>query len=572
MKNAIKELLENDVKLELKVNLFVKSSKTYIEKNTLYYKNIPEGLFLLTNNMYTDLKELKNSFRSFGTMVDISRGAVFKTSYFKELICKHALMGLNQMWIYIEDVYPIEGVPTFGYFRGKYTKEELQEIIRYAGIFDIEIIPCIQALGHHGQFLRWANSNKYKDMDQVLISNDDTFELVESMILWAKDVFSTDKIHLGMDETFGLGFGNYFKKYGFKEPLDIFLNHLNKVNDLALKHGYKEIMIWSDMFFRFLSEVNYYYDTNIVITEDIISKIPTNISLVLWDYYNFDSNRVSKMIKNHLELNRKVIFASGTWIWTRFTYDKKQTDRTAKMHLEECIKANIDDFILTQWMDDGAYGNHITTLLGVFEIAADLYTNDYNKDVYEFITNVKYNDSLELTSINNTTLSQVGMLWDDPILSIYLANYTLNISDNFTKYIDEQKAILDGFSKDNLNSMEYIITRINYNKLLLRKNILDEYKEHKISLKNIEYINSIRQDLLALNNIYSILWDKQYKMFGLEVIQSRLATQVFRINELEHIITNYKVGDKILVLEEDIVENEYLSLKYDDIAFSFKSF
>src|SRR5690554_7487721 len=52
--------------------------------------------------------------------------------------------------------------------------------------------------------------------------------------------------------------------------------------------------------------------------------------------------------KNHKMLSDKVVFASGTWIWTKFTYDKNQTDRTANVHIEAAIKNNIREFILTQ--------------------------------------------------------------------------------------------------------------------------------------------------------------------------------------------------------------------------------
>src|SRR5690554_8100610 len=80
--------------------------------------------------------------------------------------------------------------------------------------------------------------------------------------------------------------------------------------------------------------------------------------------------------KNHKMLSDKVVFASGTWIWTKFTYDKNQTDRTANVHIEAAIKNNIREFILTQWMDDGAYGDHETTNLGVYELSLKANTKD----------------------------------------------------------------------------------------------------------------------------------------------------------------------------------------------------
>lgn len=572
MIKALKELKRLNIAFNNNINEFILTNKTYIDNNKLYYKSIPEGLFLLVNNQFTDLKELNNSFESFGSMLDLSRGAVFKVSYIKELIYKHALLGLNEMWLYIEDIYPIETEPTFGYFRGKYIDSDLKEIVSYAKIFGITIVPAIQVLGHHGQFLRWPNSSKYKDMDQVLISNEETFSLIEKMLIWAKENFGIKKIHIGMDETFGLGFGNYYKKYSYKNPMDIFINHLNRVNKMAVNVGFSEVMIWSDMFFRFLSETEYYYDVNNKLTVDIINKIPENITLVYWDYYNWQDEIVKNMIINHLETKRKIVFASGTWIWTRFTYDKKQTDKTAKMHLQEANKANLKNFILTQWMDDGAYGNHITTLLGLYELSADLYTNFYNEDVYRFIVGSNYQDDLVLTKINNTTLSQVGLLWDDPILGIYLANFTGNNYKKFDIYINEQIKIINQFKDQNLKTLEYFVMKINLNKLILRKNILTEYSLKDLKKDNITIINQIIIDLKKLNEIYYNLWSKQYKAYGFEIIQSRLGTQIIRFKELIRLINNYKQGENIEIFDEKIVEEQFLSLKYNELAYSLKPF
>src|SRR5690554_4055434 len=442
MLKAIEKLKEFNINLSEIVNEYIESNETKITDNKLYYKNIPEGLFLLSHNKR--ILSLNNRFENFGTMLDLARGAVFKVSYIKELIYKQALMGVNQIWLYIEDVFELEDYPTFGYFRGKYTNEEIKEIVEFSLIFGVELIPSIQVLGHHEQFLKWPNSLEYRDQDKVLlVENENTNNLIEAMLKWCKLLFKTNKIHIGMDESFGLGFGNYYKQNGYKKPLDIFIDHLISVNKLAIDMGFNEVMIWSDMFFRFYSETDYYYDTTIKLPEELVNKIPNNVSLVYWDYYNHNNKIVDQMIKNHLITNRKVIFASGTWIWTRLNYDHKKTEATAFMHLEESINNNVEDFILTQWMDDGAYGNHISTLLGVFDLANKAMDIKPDTETYYLITGDNYNECHLKSKINNTTMSQVGLLWDDPLLSIYTNNYVGNEIKNFTKFIDEQKELVD---------------------------------------------------------------------------------------------------------------------------------
>lgn len=570
MLKAIEKLKEFNINLSEIVNEYIESNETKITDNKLYYKNIPEGLFLLSHNKR--ILSLNNRFKNFGTMLDLARGAVFKVSYIKELIYKQALMGVNQIWLYIEDVFELEDYPTFGYFRGKYTNEEIKEIVEFSLIFGVELIPSIQVLGHHEQFLKWPNSLEYRDQDKVLlVENENTNNLIEAMLKWCKLLFKTNKIHIGMDESFGLGFGNYYKQNGYKKPLDIFIDHLISVNKLAIDMGFNEVMIWSDMFFRFYSETDYYYDTTIKLPEELVNKIPNNVSLVYWDYYNHNNKIVDQMIKNHLITNRKVIFASGTWIWTRLNYDHKKTEATAFMHLEESINNNVEDFILTQWMDDGAYGNHISTLLGVFDLANKAMDIKPDTETYYLITGDNYNECHLKSKINNTTMSQVGLLWDDPLLSIYTNNYVGNEIKNFTKFIDEQKELVDLYNKKD-HEFEYLISKINYLKLDSRFKLVTQYSNKKLNSELIDNYKNINIHLNELNDWYIKTWNKYNKLYGLEIIQSRIGTQIIRMNTIIKLIEEYQDGDIIDVLEEKIIKDQFLSLKYHDIAYSVKPF
>jgi hypothetical protein len=107
-------------------------------------------------------------------MIDCSRGAVPLVETVQQIIRYCALMGINTLQLYTEDTYKIQDEQFFGYCRGPYTEEELSTIDNYAFMFGIEVppskfiniqvIPCIQTLGHLGQILQWprfANIKEY---------------------------------------------------------------------------------------------------------------------------------------------------------------------------------------------------------------------------------------------------------------------------------------------------------------------------------------------------------------------------------------------------------------------------
>jgi len=66
-------------------------------------------------------------FKMAGVMLDVSRGAVLTVDSIKFFLRKLALMGINTLLLYLEDVYELPDEPMFGYLRGAYTQAELKE-------------------------------------------------------------------------------------------------------------------------------------------------------------------------------------------------------------------------------------------------------------------------------------------------------------------------------------------------------------------------------------------------------------------------------------------------------------
>ena len=79
-------------------------------------------------NEKTFSKKETPSFKKNGFYLDVSRNAVMRPKTVKEMMKKVALMGMNTFWLYMEDMYEIDGEPYFGHMRGRYTKAELKEL------------------------------------------------------------------------------------------------------------------------------------------------------------------------------------------------------------------------------------------------------------------------------------------------------------------------------------------------------------------------------------------------------------------------------------------------------------
>ena len=95
-----------------------------------------------------------------------------------------------------------------GRFRGRYKKEEIRECDAYAAIVSaFEMIPCVQTLAHLRTMLRWPAMMGYRDDEDILIAGEEkTYQLIDAMLKSLSEMYTSRKIHLGMDEAFYLGF------------------------------------------------------------------------------------------------------------------------------------------------------------------------------------------------------------------------------------------------------------------------------------------------------------------------------------------------------------------------------
>ncbi|MDO4741652.1 MAG: family 20 glycosylhydrolase, partial [Eubacteriales bacterium] len=85
---------------------------------------------------------------------DVSRGAVMKPQAVRRYIDQLACLGMNLLMLYTEDTYEVPEYPYFGHLRGRYSRSDLREIDAYAASMGVELVPCIQTLGHLLQFLQ----------------------------------------------------------------------------------------------------------------------------------------------------------------------------------------------------------------------------------------------------------------------------------------------------------------------------------------------------------------------------------------------------------------------------------
>ena len=511
--------------------------------------------------------ELMENFRTKGVMLDCSRNGVLRNEKVKEMILISALLGLNRLLLYTEDTFKLDKYPYFGYLRGAYSKEDIKEFVDYGESFGVELVPCIQTLGHLYQALKWAPMNELKDGDNTLMVNSPkVYEFIEEIIKFTRDCYKSKDIHIGMDESFEMGLQKYFKINGYTDRTKLFTDHLLKVKEICEKYNFSP-MIWSDMYFRLNNVEEEYYGSSL--PESTIELIPDGVKLVYWDYYHDKTKDYLDMIRYHKATNKPVVFAGGSWRWKGYTPSIYKSLEYSRCAFEACAKEKIDDIFITAWGDDGNECSFFSILPVLAEMSIINY-GSFEKDkinsLLKAISNEELDDFLamdlpdqilgkELTPYYNPSKY---FLYQDLLLGIFDSQ----VKEGFAEKYAEFAVILQEKAKESSRYNYVYNTLANLCDVLSIKvdlglKIRKAYKErNNDELKNcIVKIDELLIRLERFNKSVEEQWMRECKAFGYEVLDGRLGFLKNRVLSAKNRIYDY-LGGRIKNIEE--LEEEIL--------------
>lgn len=392
--------LNHTVKLEYasnKLNVTVKTANKILwalkEFSDLFTDKMPD-------DGYTKTFDAK--FNDLNYMLDCSRNAVYEVKTLKRFISQLAVLGYDSFMLYTEDTYKVKEYPYFGYLRGSYTEEDIKEVDAFCQNFGIELVPCIQTLGHFNSIVRYpAMDHLFDIVDILMVGEDATYDFIESMIKTCANCFKSRRINIGMDEAYWLGRGRYLDKHGLEKRFDIMKKHLAKVVEICNKYGFKPMM-WSDMFFGYVigSQNN---DGNV----SYQGIVPEEVSLIYWDYYHTDENYYNEMMKKHRVFDNEIVFATGAWKWLGFTPDNRYSFVCMRESCKACVKNGIGQYIVTAWGDNGAETSCFAILPAVF-YAAYINFHGYAIDAkfrkaFKTFSGMNLNDFMAIDLANRIT-------------------------------------------------------------------------------------------------------------------------------------------------------------------------
>lgn len=509
----------------------------------------------------------KARFQSSGIMFDCSRNAVLKPQALRFFFRKMALMGLNLGMMYTEDTYEVPGQPFFGYKRGRYTYDELKALDDYASLFGIELCPCIQTLGHLKRILHWPAYHHLRDNDEVLLADlDETYELLDQMIHAATAPYRSKKIHLGMDEAYGVGLGAHLARYGYEDPHSVIGRHLSRVLGICDKYGL-HAMMWSDMYFH-LDGRNYHSPG--LPSEKAKAAVDPRITLMYWDYYQPKEEAYADALYKHAQFPAPTVFAGGIWTWIGPAPDYPTTLQNTVSGLTACAKANIPLALATAWGDNGGECNLTAALLGLQLYGELTFRPDYDEDElarrFRRCCHADAQAFLDLSLLNympgmkDNPSDPVNackfMLYQDPLIQLFEADTAgYAMAEHFGSLVTR-------YARYALENPDYALLFDFYTALanaLALKCVWHEQAGDAVRSRNREQAAALADGIPAtvealdtLRVVWRRLWESTNKPNGFEIIEVRMGGIAARMATAGEKMRAFALGqvDTIPELEE----------------------
>ncbi len=538
----------------------------YAEKHSFYrmfLMGIQSGLPCYEENT--------GSVRHLTYMLDCSRNAVINVVSAKRLLVHLCVLGYQELSLYTEDTYEVQEEPCFGYLRGRFSPEEIHEIVSFADIFGMTVTLSIQCLAHMRSIYRYETYYKEAfDCNDVLMVGSKRVEiLLDRMFASIAAVLPSKTVNIGMDEPFMLGRGKYLNKNGYTAPGKLFLEQLKTVVRIAERYGFR-LKMWGDC-----------VDSGYENREEIVSFAREHgIKIIFWNYGSASEGEKtvekvsydmrSSYLKERKESYPNCCFCISDYKFFGLAPHNNLALHIAKGYVDAAIHCGIDELWLASWGDCGAETSPFAALPVMAYVG---YAAAYEKEIGTFedwfcclfgsleaFLMLDYANCLapELNMKCNT--SSKYFLYQDAFMGVMDRSVRKEYADYYALHTEKLCRAKEQVSRQ----YRYLFdTQIKLLEVLRVKHVLGIQTRETFSSGKKEEVSAlipIYQELLGrLRDFFAafrVQWYRDHKVFGFEIQEARIGALLFRIENCRERLAQYCRGEieEIPELKEEILD------------------
>ena len=269
---------------------------------------------------------------------DLSRGPFPTLEFQKHQIRVFASYKINIYSPYIEHTLLYADQPLAAPPGGALTPADVAELVAYARLYHVTIVPEQEAFGHLHQVLKY---DLYKDVAEtphghvLAPGQPETLPLIHNWFTQIAQEFPSPFLHIGADETFDLGMGRTRPQVQARGYGPVYVDFLKQIHeDLAPLH--RRLLFWGDIGGA---------------DPAAVAGLPKDMIAVPWNYW--DTKGFDKMIEPFAKAGMETWVAPGDANWKQVYPVAKTAFGNIQGFIRDGQRLGSTGALTTVWNDDG---------------------------------------------------------------------------------------------------------------------------------------------------------------------------------------------------------------------------
>ena len=180
---------------------------------------------------------------------DLSRGPVPTLQFQERMIRTLAAYKVNLYSPYFEQTMQYAGNPLPAPPNGSMSAADARELVRYAAMFHITVVPEQEAFGHLHHTLTWEQYDGLGETPHGAVlapGQAGSIALIKSWFGELAELFPSPFLHIGADETVDLGLGQTKADVDARGLGTVYLEFLQRITE-ALAPLHRKLLFWGDI-------------------------------------------------------------------------------------------------------------------------------------------------------------------------------------------------------------------------------------------------------------------------------------------------------------------------------------
>ncbi|MBE3068621.1 MAG: beta-N-acetylhexosaminidase [Planctomycetes bacterium] len=279
-----------------------------------------------------------------GVYLDCSRGKVPRVETLKALVECLACWKINELQLYVENVFTFRRHPAIGRGYSPFAPAELLAVQDHCRLHHVRFVGSLTSFGHFEKILALPEYRHLGEMPgfgqwpggTTLCPGDPgAIRLLAEMYEEFVPLFEAEDFNVCCDETWELGKGRSKARAARVGVGRVYLDFLKRIHSLCERHG-KRMNAWADI---------------VLDHAELLPDVPKGIVMLNWDYHP-RGNRIPRT-REIVAAGLPAMVCPGTNAWNSHGCRLEMGMKNIARFAAEGLKCGVEGLLNTDWGDGG---------------------------------------------------------------------------------------------------------------------------------------------------------------------------------------------------------------------------